>query len=172
MIQIDRCRDLLLYYEATGIVVWRGYKPGSLSWQPEAGTLKPSGYREIKVDGKLYKTHRLVWFLTHGTWPVGDIDHINGDKADNRISNLRDVSTQINCLNAGAQQRSPSAMRGIRWDPKRKKWVVQCCSKHLGRFDKEQDAIDAYLERLKSVIGDQTLPRHSLAAFLQQEQNP
>jgi hypothetical protein len=61
-----------------------------------AGTLHPTGYIHIRVDGKNYQEHRLAWLYVHGKFPDNCIDHINGIKDDNRISNLRDVTTQEN----------------------------------------------------------------------------
>ena len=65
----------------------------------EAGSLHKSGYLHVSFDGKKHKLHRLIWEYHNGSQPEGVIDHINGDKADNRIENLRDVSQQTNCQN-------------------------------------------------------------------------
>src|SRR5215467_10234620 len=53
-----------------------------------AGWLDDRGYRSVNLEGKSYKVHRLVWLLTYGSWPNGEIDHINGIRSDNRVSNL------------------------------------------------------------------------------------
>ena len=64
-----------------------------------AGSLNGDGYYRVKLGGKTYLTHRLIWLYTHGVWPVNELDHINGDKQDNRIENLRDVTRSENLQN-------------------------------------------------------------------------
>jgi hypothetical protein len=65
----------------------------------QAGCINGQGYIQIRIAGRLYYAHRLAWLYMHGTWPSEVIDHINGIKSDNRLKNLRDVSTQKNAQN-------------------------------------------------------------------------
>lgn len=58
-----------------------------------------TGYIRIQVNGKRHMAHRLVWLYIHGVWPLGCVDHINGNRSDNRIENLRDVSPSVNSQN-------------------------------------------------------------------------
>ena len=58
-----------------------------------------NGYRKIKFEGKQYLSHRVAWLLYHGRWPIGDIDHIDGNPSNNQILNLRDVSHSKNLQN-------------------------------------------------------------------------
>lgn len=81
---------------------WYDELTGSLYWNSsgkKAGTLKKSGYIQIKLDNKFYYAHRLIWLYKHSDWPTHEIDHINGDRADNRIENLRDVRHGDNLSN-------------------------------------------------------------------------
>ena len=68
-----------------------------------AGSLCSEGYVTVGIDSRRYKLHRIVWLYHHGRWPVGDIDHINHDRTDNRIENLRDVPRHINAKNNSPQ---------------------------------------------------------------------
>jgi hypothetical protein len=72
----------------------RAVKAGS-----KAGTLHKKGYTQIKINGNLFMAHRLIWFVTYGKFPDNQIDHIDGDKSNNRIENLRDVSQKVNSQN-------------------------------------------------------------------------
>lgn len=73
---------------------------GTLRWKPASGRhglagatrpAEPCNYRNVVIDGRGYKAHRLMWLLCTGAWPEFVVDHINGDRHDNRLANLRDV---------------------------------------------------------------------------------
>ncbi|NIX95336.1 HNH endonuclease [Pseudomonas fulva] len=83
------------------------------------------GYLRISVAGKTFKAHRLAWVITHGEWPAMEIDHINGDRADNRLANLRHCSRAENCRNGGLRRNNKSGVKGVSWSGRRKKWHVQ-----------------------------------------------
>lgn len=120
---------------------WNGRYPGSV-----AGTVGKKGYRTIAIHDKLYKAHRLAWFYVHGRWPTDQIDHINGDRDDNRITNLRSVSNSINGKNKKRDHRNVSGYIGVTPYPYHgtMKWVarirVDGRLKHLGYFDTIQEA--------------------------------
>lgn len=97
---IDVLRALFLYDPATGVItrrIKRGlcFEPGQVAGHIHSITK----YRLIKIDGLHYCAHRLAWALHHGQEPRHLIDHINGDRSDNRISNLRDVPKSTNAEN-------------------------------------------------------------------------
>jgi hypothetical protein len=100
-----------------------------------------SGYKRVEFGGNHYYQHRLAWFLYTGNWPKGIIDHINGNKSDNRICNLRDTNQSVNVSNKTA--------RGYFWDKSRGKWRSQFQGKQVGYFDCEDMAKLAY-EKAKS----------------------
>lgn len=110
-----------------------------------AGGLHKSGYRQIKINGKSYPAHRLMWVYHHGSIEDNmQIDHINGQKDDNRIENLRLVTAQQNCHN-----RSRLNAKGYTWNKDVKKWQASIWMNgkmnYLGLFQKEEDARNAYV---------------------------
>lgn len=108
----------------------------------EAGYLRSDGYRMIEFFNKQFYAHRLAWFLYYGEWPKDTIDHINRNRADNRICNLRVVSQSINNLNS--KRPLPATAERFIWHKKGKFQVVVTRDKKresLGTFDTLQQAI-------------------------------
>lgn len=106
-------KDRLSYDRETGGFFWRK-RSGSQCAGNKAGTVSADGYVKIKITGKMFMAHRLAWLFTYGDWPRGEIDHINGDRADNRISNLRDVSRSANQRNAKRRRDNTSGITGVK----------------------------------------------------------
>lgn len=150
LISVDRVRELLCLDEATGVLTWRIAR-GKMAAGSLAGTPQNAGYRQVRLDGVRILEHRVIWLMVHGSWPQGDVDHINGIRSDNRPGNLRDVSRLVNLQN----QRRPhqigtSGRLGVTWDKRNKFWKaairVNGRSKHLGRFDDLDAASAAYIQ--------------------------
>lgn len=89
----------LKYTPEDGKVWWVKHPRRSTANGTEAGNMMQNGYRKLKFFGKQYLTHRIAWFLHYGRWPAGDIDHIDGNPANNKLSNLRDVTHSANIQN-------------------------------------------------------------------------
>lgn len=95
---LSTLRATLLYDPDTGVFT-RAISRGSYAVGTIAGSLNKSGYWQIGVCGRTYTAQRLAWYYAHGEWPDDDIDHINRDKLDNRLINLRVVSRSENLRN-------------------------------------------------------------------------
>lgn len=148
----ERLRELLNYDEITGMFTWKKRAAFCVEVGSEAGTVEKNGYRRIGICGRIYKAHRLAWFYAHGTWPVGEIDHINGDKLDNRIENLRDVPRLVNQQNQRRPRgKTASGILGVCWHPSTGKWRARVWDQHakknisLGLFENAQEARAAYI---------------------------
>lgn len=139
-LSLDQVLAVLDYNPSTGVFLWR--RNGK-----RAGWLGERGYRRITLSGHSYYEHRLAWLLTHGEWPCDDIDHINGNRADNRATNLRTATRQQNLQNSIAKGGS-SQFKGVHFNKARGKWQayinVDGAHKYLGAFDLEIDAARAY----------------------------
>src|SRR6516164_8572552 len=138
-------RKLLAYDATTGVFTWRVGRARTRHGTV-AGTLEHDGYRRIRIDRRAYHSHRLAWFYVHGKWPKDQIDHINGNRDDNCIANLREASRSQNLANARHHRRSKAPYKGITL--LRGKWVAQISiygrKRYLGYFDTPEAAHTAY----------------------------
>ena len=141
----EHLKSLFNYDEQTGLFFRFG------SDKPVGSFIPKTGYVRINIGlGKIRFAHRLAWVYYYGLSPLGEIDHINGNRSDNRISNLRDVSRSENQWNQRkAQKQTSSGFLGVGWHPQSKKWQasiqVKGKSKYLGLFDDPALAHEAYL---------------------------
>jgi hypothetical protein len=93
-------RSLLSYDPNTGILKWRARRGGKAAAGSVAGTDKGDGYIGIMINGRTYLAHRLAWLFSYGVWPSGLLDHRDGDKSNNVLANLREVSRSQNNINS------------------------------------------------------------------------
>lgn len=153
----DRLRELLQYNPETGIFTRRS-KRGRYKAGAPTGCVSPIGYLQIRVDQKLYYAHRLAWLYAHGRWPVHMIDHIDGDKLNNRLTNLREATAQQNAQNVGKRSHNTSGLKGVYWDKERQKWGaavgIDGRFKSLGRYSTREEAHAAYVRFVKELHGD------------------
>lgn len=161
---LRRFYQLLNYDPVTGIFRWQVTIHSRALAGHEAGTISRAGYRVIQIDGKLYRAARLAWFMVYRRWPENLVDHIDGDKANDRISNLRDVSHSSNMRNqTRAHKGSTSGHIGVSWSASAGKWIVQVVAKgiarrHYGTFDRIEDAVARYWEMKKVLHPDAPSP--------------
>lgn len=131
--------DVFHYDPLTGILKWKkdtGKKRmvGQIAGRPDS-----KGYLAVGCFNKDHRVHRIAWEISHGKIPDGmQVDHINGIKSDNRLSNLRLVSHQGNQRNMAIPKSNNSGVLGVGWDARSGKWrakiMVNRKTVHLGRF--------------------------------------
>jgi hypothetical protein len=103
--------------------------------------------------GKLYQAHRLAWFYVYGVFPSGQIDHINRNKSDNRLVNLRDCSISENKQNSGLYKNNKSGFKGVFKKGKRYEAGIRVNNKriYLGKFGSAELAYEAYVSAAKKL---------------------
>lgn len=141
-------RELLAYDPVTGIFSWRRPPRRGVAAGP-TGCKGKAGYIEIGWRYEKHYAHRLAWLHVYGVWPIGEIDHINGVRDDNRLANLRDVARDVNNQN----KRKPATTNKTGFlgvHPKRKRFTSQINAGgktlSLGVFDTPEQAHAAYIE--------------------------
>lgn len=146
----EALKSLLQYNADTGEFIWIR-RPHIRSVQKAgeiAGGMCNYGYVRIKIGGKSYKAHRLAWLYIHGEWPQEFIDHINGNRADNRISNLRCANNAQNQQNRKAGTNSAHGLLGVTWNCQANKWAARIMvngkRKHIGYYGSPEEASSAY----------------------------
>lgn len=140
-------RKLLDYDPATGNLHWK-YDMRRVPADGVAGMLCSDGYRRIGINKKQYPAHRIVWLHAYGELPDCDIDHINHDRSDNRIENLRLATRSENVHAQRILPRNTSGYRGVHWSKEDKRWIAQIKiggkGYHIGSFQNPEDASAAY----------------------------
>jgi hypothetical protein len=155
--------SILRYDPITGDLYWNQARP-KIRVGAKAGCLHHKGYINLEIDGKHYAAHRLVWFYVTGAMPTKIIDHINGNKSDNRFENLREATTGQN--RANSKHANKHGLKGVSlcpWVPEgKKRWVAQIKSDkrqiYLGSFFTKEEAHFAYCEAAKCLHGEFARP--------------
>jgi hypothetical protein len=115
MHSIEQIRQVLRYDPVLGRFFWAAKRRGKQIGQ-QAGSFDAHGYGQIRIDGALYKEHRLVWAYVTGEWPTAQIDHINHDRRDNRFENLRLADNVENHRNRPMQRNNTTGIAGVSYD--------------------------------------------------------
>lgn len=153
MIDAEILRTLLHYDPDTGVFTWRVSRYGGARAGNIAGSLRKTGYRGIKVCGKLYYEHRLAWLYVYGEWPSNFIDHINCIEDDNRIANLRLANNWQN--KANSRKHKAGLPKGVKKCHYRylARIRVDKTEKYLGVYDTPEQAHAAYCEAAQKEFG-------------------
>jgi len=145
---IEQVKFRVNYNPESGAFTWN-HAPNHSQVRADSIGNSSKGYKQISIDGMRVLAHRLAWFIHFGQWPSQQIDHINGDRSDNRIVNLRLADYRINAQNRhAAYKNNRTGLLGARWHKKQQKFVsairVGKRMVHLGTFDSAEDAQRAY----------------------------
>lgn len=164
-VSVERLRTIISYDPKTGALTWL---PRTSDWfrktnhdsehrakiwnaryagTPALAAIEKWGYGHGDILAKRYKAHRVAWALFHGAWPEHEIDHINGIRSDNRITNLRCVTHKDNGRNVALSSANKSGVIGVCWDSRCEKWSAQIKVNqkkiHLGLFENIESAAEA-----------------------------
>ncbi len=151
----DFLKSLFEYDPLTGIVTWKEGRSNMVKGS-RVGCKNGSGYLIVTINSKSYRLHRIIWVYMFSTIPKNfHIDHTNGNKTDNRLSNLRLVTNKQNQENRPAPINSSSGYRGVTWHKSYKKWMARICSNKkritIGFFDTSEEAYEAYKKAAKNL---------------------
>lgn len=151
---IDELRRRLAY-RSDGVLIWKRPPSARVKAGSVAGAINNKGnkgYRVIRFDNELYLVHRIAWAIVKREDPLAfEIDHINGNKLDNRMQNLRKASRVEN-------NRNKKRVKGYTFCKKKEKWKAQIRANsknnNLGYFDTEEQAREAYLRAKEKLHGE------------------
>ena len=137
MLKQSHLKKILDYDSLTGMFVWKETKAKRLIGKI-AGTPNGNGYIRICIDHKKYYAHTLAYLYIYGDIPV-EVDHINGDREDNRIANLREVDRSENNKNTTMYKNNKSGVLGVYYNKRNRNWIAEVRVKgtkiHLGTFE-------------------------------------
>lgn len=148
-------KEIISYDPASGGFLWKVSRSKKVKVGARIGSWDLYGYQTVRIDGRSYKLHRLAWLYMTGEWPVGDVDHINGVRHDNRFSNLRDVPRGQNLENRRAA--NPGKKSGLPLGVHRERYAFSArisrdnCSIVLGHFPTPEEASAAYIQAKRAL---------------------
>jgi hypothetical protein len=154
----EQVRQLLNYEPDTGRLVWRVTSGRAIAGREAGGISKDIGYRRIRLlKSGIFLTHHLVWLILKGEWPKR-LDHIDGDRLNNRIENLRECTQSQNLANTGKLSTNTSGIKGVNWHKASQRWLAQIKvrgkQRHLGVFKTKEEAGVVYAAAAKEAFGD------------------
>lgn len=146
------------------LAYWLEYRDGALYWirghrkGARVGTIKRDGYRHFFLTPNQLKEHRVIFMLMRGTWPRGELDHVNGDPQDNRIENLREATRSQNSANRQGPQKGKrwGNHRGVHWLPRKERWRAEIMcqgTRHRKHFQGEAEAVEWVRAKRRALFG-------------------
>ena len=158
MITQEQLKKELSYDPETGQFIWIRRRQGR-QFGYFLGALQPHGYRKICLDGKKYYAHRLAWLYVYGVFPESELDHVNGDKSDNTINNLREATSCANKCNSSLRSDNTSGFKGVTWNQDCQKWLAQIHQAGKSYF------IGVFVDKLEAARAYDTEARKRFGAF-------
>lgn len=161
-------REILSYDAETGQLLWLPRSTPSwfnsrIAGKPALTSLNSSGYRQGLVFKKNALAHRVAWAIYYGEWPDGLIDHINGDRADNRIANLRVVTPAENVRNSAMPSTNRSGVVGVCYYKQTRRWMAYVGKRRLGYFKRFEDAVAAREDAARGLFSERHGKRRASA---------
>ena len=165
-VSVEKLKELFDYDADSGELVWKQRDRAKFtsariwnSWNTryagkKAGTSDSYGYIQVGMAGRLHLVHRCVWAIVTGKFPENEIDHIDGNRSNNRIANLREATHAQNSKNQGVRRNNASGYKGISLHKKTGKYRAQIGRIHLGTFTSPQEAHAAYCEAANKLHGE------------------
>lgn len=146
------------------------FDAGTLRWKntinsrarrgSRAGTLNGAGYRQVALNGTLLLEHRVIWAMLHKKWPTKELDHIDSNRSNNSVSNLRLATRSQNACNGRPHKNNSSGVKGVHWSAARKTWNAQITLHgkgiHIGVFNTLADATIAVRKARRQIHGEFT----------------
>jgi hypothetical protein len=149
-------KSLLNYDKETGVLTWKergvelfNSERAMNSWNAKlagevAFTAKHrEGYLHGKILGMGFLAHRIAWACHYGEWPTNEIDHVNGDRTDNRIENLRSCDRSENARNCAIRKDNTSGHVGVHFNKLHGTWNATSCGRHIGSYSTKEEAVAA-----------------------------
>ena len=141
----------LFDYVEDGTLLWKNPTSRSVKVGDKAGSTDKIGYVIVRISGKAYKAHRIIWLYHYGYMPENDLDHIDRNKSNNRITNLREVSKMCNLRNRGVLKSNTSGITGVCYCSYRSKWKsyikINGIQKTIGYFNDFDSAAQARMDK-------------------------
>lgn len=158
----ERLRSHLSYDVNSGVFTWKARTPKGnfVKVGDVAGTKDGYGYVVIRISRRAYKAHRLAWLYVYGEWPKALIDHRDGVRDNNRLSNLREATRAQNQQNQKTHKDNRTGLKGVCRDRRAisKPFSVQIQANgklhHIGTFSTETEAQAAYCDAAKRLHGE------------------
>jgi hypothetical protein len=162
---IEELQAIMEYECESGRLLWKVRRHGgggAINPGDQVGSLSKGGYLETTVMGCRFYAHRLAWAIYHGAWPTKNIDHIDGNRLNNKIANLRDCVQRLNVENQRkTRSDNTSGFTGVLWRADKKRWcaVIQVNGKRMrkGGYDTPEQANQAYLQAKRALHEGNTL---------------
>jgi len=164
MLDQKTLRELLDYNPDTGVFIRKTRTANAINVGDVAGYVNACGYVIVSVQNKPRLAHRLAWLYMYGSWPTKNLDHADGNRENNAISNLRECNQSQNVANTRLGRRNSSGFKGVSCIPGRKSpWrariTIDYKERTIGYYKTQEDAYAAYCKAAAEAFGEFHRPK-------------